>query len=302
MKSMAFRHRHALLLLGLSACSPYGGGAFHCERDDQCTGGGSCEANGLCSFPDPECGSGRRYGELAGDLSRTCVGEDAPIDAPDPDAPDVAIDSAIDGPPPAPFCDASDVALVGCWEFEGTTTDASGDNNHATAQNTTFAAGKVGMGITLGATSLISVADSASLAPPMATVEAWVRPTMLPAGTARMGIFDNNNSYGFFIFAANLTCVMGTTATAPAIAANVWTHVACTYDGTTTRIYINGAAAGAPISGGVALGAGDTSGSVIAGNSPSGDPLIGMIDQVRVWAVERTPQQICAAAGASLCP
>lgn len=299
---MGFWFRRAVVLVGLGACSPYGGGAFHCERDEQCTGGGTCESNGLCSFPDGSCDSGRRYGDLSGDLSKVCVGDATPIDAPPGDAPDAAIDSAIDGPPPAPFCDPTETTLVGCWEFEGTTNDASGKNNHATAQNTTYTTGKVGMGITLGATSLVSVPDVASLSPPAITVEAWIRPTMLPTGTARMGIVDNNGSYGFFLYANNVTCVMGVTTTAPPVQVNTWTHVACTFDGTTARIYINGAPAGTPTGGGSALTAGDASGLVIAGNSPNGDPLIGTTDQVRIWNTARTPQQVCAAAGASLCP
>ena len=302
MKFMAFWARRALVLVGLAACSPYGGGAFHCEEDLQCTGGGTCEANGLCSFPDPQCRSGRRYGELAGDLSRTCVGDEPPIDAPAGDAPDAPIDSAIDGPPPAPFCDPADPALVGCWPFEGNTSDGSGQGNNATAQNTTFTTGKVGMGITLGATSLIAIPDAASLAPPTATVEAFVNPTVLPTGTARMGIFDNNGSYGLFINAAGLSCSMSVVATAPPIPINTWTHVACTFDGTTVRIYVDGAPAGQPVGGGTALGPGGIEGSTIGSNSPSGDQLIGSIDQVRVWNVARTAQQVCAASGAPLCP
>ncbi len=50
---------------------------FACEDDDACKDGdaaGTCEASGFCSFPDLECASGRRYGELVGDdLAGTCV-------------------------------------------------------------------------------------------------------------------------------------------------------------------------------------------------------------------------------------
>src|SRR4051812_7055325 len=142
MKPMGFSLRYAALLVGVAACSPYGGGAFHCERDDQCSVGGTCEADGLCSFPDTQCGSGRRYGDHSGAVSNKCVGDmgiDDTIDAPDGDAP---ADVAIDSPPPAPFCDAAnEPTLVGCWELEGNTTDASGDNNNATATNTTFGTG-----------------------------------------------------------------------------------------------------------------------------------------------------------------
>jgi len=62
------------LVAGCSAA-----GAFACEDDDDCAGadGGACEPTGFCSFPDEECGSGRRYGQWAGDgLAMACVPDD----------------------------------------------------------------------------------------------------------------------------------------------------------------------------------------------------------------------------------
>ena len=297
MKLMEFWARYLLLLVGAAACSPYGGGAYRCERDDQCTGGGTCQSTGFCSFSDPNCPSGQRYGESSGPLSKSCVGEtgiDDTIDAP------TSTDAPIDSPPPAPFCDsANEPTLVGCWELEGNTDDASGDGNNATAANTMFGAGKVGMGLVMNANSLVTVPDTASLSPPTLTIEAFVNPTVLPTG--RFGIFDNDGSYGLFINSTGIACNMGVAVTAPQIATNTWTHVACTFDGTTGRIYINGAEAGMT-GAGVALGAGNTNGSVIGGNSPSGDSLVGTIDQLRVWREARTAQQVCAASGAPLCP
>ena len=66
----------------VAACSPFGGGAFTCESDGQCGAGGKC-SNSFCSFADPSCMSGYRYGELSGGASNTCVAADidAGIDA-----------------------------------------------------------------------------------------------------------------------------------------------------------------------------------------------------------------------------
>ena len=54
-------------------CSPYGGGSFACTIDMQCGADGKC-AEGFCSFPDPNCSSGYRYGDLSGPQSNSCVG------------------------------------------------------------------------------------------------------------------------------------------------------------------------------------------------------------------------------------
>ena len=63
-----------LAILGAAAI-PWGcslSNTFNCQADDQCNGG-TCEAEGYCAFPDEECSSGRRYGDLAGPLSGKCV-------------------------------------------------------------------------------------------------------------------------------------------------------------------------------------------------------------------------------------
>lgn len=65
------------LVLGVLVGACHGPSAFVCTADGECMSGsgapGVCEANGLCSFPDDVCDSGRRYGEHAGGLSGECV-------------------------------------------------------------------------------------------------------------------------------------------------------------------------------------------------------------------------------------
>jgi len=67
-----------MLALVHAAC---GANVFACSANDECSDGGeagTCEASGYCSFPDPECESGSRYGDHAGDsLAGDCVPPDA---------------------------------------------------------------------------------------------------------------------------------------------------------------------------------------------------------------------------------
>lgn len=65
-----------------------GRGGFICSSSSECVQGeveGLCEADGWCSFPDPDCASGARYGANSGDgLAGKCtpVGEDMTSGAP----------------------------------------------------------------------------------------------------------------------------------------------------------------------------------------------------------------------------
>lgn len=57
-----------------AACQSAAG--FSCSDNDDCQSGdldGTCELNGLCSFPDQDCESGQRYGQASGALAGDCV-------------------------------------------------------------------------------------------------------------------------------------------------------------------------------------------------------------------------------------
>ncbi len=61
------------LLLSVAGCSEVR--PFRCQVTDQCGTGGQCEPEGYCSFIDPDCGSGRRFGEQSPTaLANLCVG------------------------------------------------------------------------------------------------------------------------------------------------------------------------------------------------------------------------------------
>ena len=77
------RPKLAWLLIAISpACRD--SGVFGCEDDSVCVSGsvqGVCQVNGLCSFPDPACESGQRYGKHSGNLSGSCVPVDGAADS-----------------------------------------------------------------------------------------------------------------------------------------------------------------------------------------------------------------------------
>lgn len=236
--------------------------------------------------------------------ARARPAEDAEIDVPAGDAPlidDARVDARmidarmidarrmIDAPPA--FCDSADPTLVACYEFEGTTNDASSHHLDATNTNVTFVQGKQGMAAHVDATSRMNVAENAAENPAALTVEAWIK-APLPGTGARGGIVDNEGVWGFFLQEqGELQCLGGGNVTA-GVPANTWTHVACTYDGSTRVLYVNGVAV-STVAGGAALASSGASGMTLAANSPDdSSSLMGDIDQLRIFSVARTAQQI----------
>lgn len=291
--------RILVLVAMTAACLPK---TYHCSSDSDCGATGACRSNGFCSFLDGTCATGYRYGDLSGGFSNQCVGaeNDGPVDT------SRMIDSPIDTMPDAarPFCDTADTSLVGCWEFENNANDASGNNNNGTPTSVTYAAGHTGMAAVLTASSHIAVADSTSLATATGhiTIEGWINMTALPGAGLRMGVVDNDSRYGLFIYSTNVGCTVGVSVSAATLPTpGTWTHVACTFDGTTGIIYVNGSNAGMTGGGGT-LGAGNGNGTALGGNSPSADTLVGMIDQFRIFNEPRTATEICHDAGMTTCP
>ncbi len=92
--------------------------SFRCEVDDNCAeelGNGICEPSGYCSFDDPECDSGRRYGKYAAqELAGVCVSADA------------SASSSTTGAPPPMSSTSADPLDTTDTGPEGTTVDLDG--------------------------------------------------------------------------------------------------------------------------------------------------------------------------------
>jgi len=193
--------------------------------------------------------------------------------------------------------------LVAAYSFEegtgSTVADSSGHGNTGTIENAVWTtAGKYGKALVFNGTSArITVPDSPSLRLTGGmTLEAWVNPSTVSATWTDV-IYKGTDSY--FLEATSVDGGVpgagGTFGevhgTAP-LPLNTWTHLTVTYDGVTLRLYANG----------VQVSSALAPGSVVASASPlqiGGDSLFGqffhgMIDEVRIYRVVRTPAQLQA--------
>ncbi|MBX3230291.1 MAG: LamG domain-containing protein [Labilithrix sp.] len=210
----------------------------------------------------------------------------------DAGAPDAA-DTGPAQPEPSKACLTGDLAF--CFTFEGTTDDVSPNAiKPTTSTNITFAPGKENQAASFTATSALRFDPNPVFElSTNATIEAWIRRQNTGADSV---VLDVDGRFSLTIdAAANVLCksgggaVTGNTVVAP----EVWAHVACVVDNGTLRVYLNGTEIG---SGPGAIGSAPTLGAAIGGNSPDGEPFLGLIDSLRVFTVARTPAQISEAA------
>jgi hypothetical protein len=238
-------------------------------------------------------------GDAGGDAARTADAAravDGAVDPGDAQPPDAAPPPPPDAAPP--FC-PPDPDLVGCYRFDGDGADQSPAGQDAQLSAVSWAGGVVGSAVVTDAASLIRVAEHPGLDAQALTLELWVRPAELPTGGARAGLIDNDGQYGLFVYAGGevrCSCA-GQLTSYLAIEALVWSHVACTYDPMVgMALYVGGVLRASAPATGLPNTAG-TGGLAIAGNSPSGDPLTGAVDELRVWRRARSAAEVCAAAG-----
>ncbi len=149
-----------------------------------------------------------------------------------------------------------------------------------------------------GVNDSVSVPSSSGLAPTGAvTVEAWVRPTALPTAGSFASVASKGESYALQFNGPQLefTTIQGATrrrvqAAPGAVVAGQTYHVVGTYDGTTQRLYVNGAqVASAPFSG--PLNANNA--SVVMGSwDTTSEFASATIDDVAVYAKALTAAQV----------
>jgi hypothetical protein len=195
------------------------------------------------------------------------------------------------------------VAAYGFDETSGTTvSDGSGFGGTGTLGTgiTRSTSGRFGSALNFSGTGLVTIPNTPSvqLTSEM-TLEAWVRPTVVPTGWVDVMNKGKDNYYlmastdrtapaggGIFNNEASTTKSYGTSA----LPLNTWSHLAATYDGTTIRLYLNGTEVSSVPRTGSILTQSDA--LTIGGDPFYGQYFRGTIDEVRIYNRALTASQI----------
>jgi hypothetical protein len=125
------------------------------------------------------------------------------------------------------------------------------------------------------------------------TLEAWARVPIYH----QAGLIRNQGQYTMWVDSnGRLACtILGVTATTPtSIGADVWRHLACTYDGSVLKLYVNGALQRCTnLTGSIATTG--TNGTRLASG------LTGAIDDIRIYARALVDTEICSHADKATC-
>ena len=197
--------------------------------------------------------------------------------------------------------------LRACIRFDtdvsGTYADESGNANTVTHSGGAQIDGISDQAIDGTPGSHYEIADSASLDLTTAmTLEAWLRVDSLPT-SGRVGILDNDGQYALFLYSGTGLRCSTTIDALPHIpvTTGAWFHVACTWDGTTLTMYLDGVQVASMASSGT-IDTSNTNPISLLNSSPLWDePADAAMDNLRIWHTARTQAQICADAGISGC-
>ncbi len=208
--------------------------------------------------------------------------------------------------------------LVGYWKFDesaGTTAaDSSGNNNNGTINGATWTTGKLGNGLQFdGSSNYLEVSKSSSLDSIASgiTISAWVKTPLSQRGAiVERWLYDPTTDRAYVLTAETTGKINfglnsnGTPAGSVFILSNnavspdAWTHVAATSDGTTMKIYINGAqdtvTGTAPTGGIYASNANLHIGTWQYGSSNKDNFFNGSIDEVKIYSRALSASEVLA--------
>lgn len=218
-------------------------------------------------------------------------------------------------------CDSLPAGAVGWWDADAGFDTQAGDllgNHHANLVNGAWRGpGLVGRAFHFdGVNDHVEIPDHPNLKPPHVTVEAWVRFDRLVSQTAsstglqyivfkkntRAGQFEGyalykggGNNFVFLVTSsAGLQAGVGSTIVAQT---GVWYHVAGTYDGSQSRLYVNGSLQGT-ITPGFPLNYGTRPVFIGTTGESFDGRLCGSVDEVRIYNRALSGAEVAASFGA----
>ena len=204
--------------------------------------------------------------------------------------------------------------LVAAYSFDAgagsVLADESENGNSGTISGATWTSdGKFGGALSFdGTNDWVEIGDAGSLDLTTGmTVEAWVKPSAALSGWSTILSKERNRlAYGLFAGedtgrSAGLIVISSEhTALGDELPPGVWSHLATTYDGTTLRLYLNGALSGSTsVSGSIRTSSGQLR---IGGNSRGGRWFAGQIDEVRVYDRALSSAELQADAATPVAP
>ena len=193
------------------------------------------------------------------------------------------------------LAESQTTGLVAAYAFnEGTGTTVADSSGHGLTGTISGAAwtagGKFGNALAFNGTSaLVTIPNAALLQLTVGmTLEAWVNPTAVNNAWRDIIYKANDNYYLEGMSPQSQRPAMGGTFSpsplygTAALTVNTWTHLAATYDGTTMKLYVNGAQVGSSAqTGSIAT---STNPLQIGGDATYGQYFQGMIDEVRIYS------------------
>ena len=219
----------------------------------------------------------------------------------------------------AATCTPPVAGLVSWWSGENSATDLVGNNHGSLQGGATYAPGKVGWGFRFdGTNGYVQIPDADSLKPATLTIEAWVwLDPSLPAnrggeqimfkqntwtawfegyglakGTIDNGDGTSSDHFQFCVSRSGNQVVINSRTIAQR---GVWYHVAATYDGNQSVLYVNGVAE-ASATPGFALDYGTN--PLFIGTSGTWPPYLsmfgGIIDEIAFYNRALTTNEIAA--------
>jgi hypothetical protein len=194
--------------------------------------------------------------------------------------------------------------LLGFWPGDGHFFDLAGTNHAAGVGGAGFASGEVGQAFDLdGSNAFVQVhlPSGLPLGNQPRTLMLWCRtPRNLLAitesalvqygsatNTQMFGLITSLNAPDRLYFYGHNRDLAGTTA----LQANVWYHVAVTYDGTTVRLYVNGQAEGAKD---LVLNTVLSTNGLTIGNRPGIGKWQGQLDEVMLFSRALSASEVAA--------